>query len=125
MPVLLPSLLKMKCPVCRSGNVFVNSNPYILRTVGKIHPLCPACGQNFRPEPGFYFGGAMVSYALTVSFNVAVAAIFYFIVGDLFQHYLQLMLTLAIATLLFTPLMFRYSRIIWLYIVFRYRGSPS
>jgi hypothetical protein len=120
-PYLLPSLLTMKCPVCREGNIFVRGNPYNLRMVGKIHPLCPVCGQNFRPEPGFYFGGAMVSYAMMVTFNVAVAAAFYFIVGDIFRHYVSLMITLALASLVVTPVMFRYSRTVWLYIVFRYK----
>jgi hypothetical protein len=121
-PALLPSLLRMKCPVCRKGSIFKNANAYNLRTVGAIHALCPVCGQNFRPEPGFYFGGAMVSYALMVTFNVAVAVVFYLIVGDLFQHYMELMTVLLLASLLITPLMFRYSRTIWLYIVFKYRG---
>src|SRR6185369_5881760 len=123
MPHLLPSLVKMKCPVCRQGSVFKNPNPYALRTIGSIHPLCPVCGQNFKPEPGFYFGGAMVSYALTVSFVVVVVVLFYLLVGDIFHHYIQLMLTVALTNLLFSPVMFRYSRIIWLYIVFRYRGQ--
>jgi hypothetical protein len=120
-PALLPSLLMMKCPVCRKGSIFKNPNAYNLRTVGTIHALCPVCGQNFRPEPGFYFGGAMVSYALMVTFNVAVAVVFYFIVGDLFHHYIELMTVLLLASLLITPLMFRCSRTIWLYIVFKYR----
>jgi hypothetical protein len=121
-PPLLPSMLSMRCPVCRKGNIFKSPNPYNLKTVGAIYPLCPECHQNFRPEPGFYFGGAMVSYALMVTFNVVVAALFYFIVGDLFQHYASLMMTLLFSSLFITPLMFRYSRTIWLYIVFRYKG---
>jgi hypothetical protein len=95
MPKLLPSLFRMKCPVCRTGSIFKNPNPYILKSVGSIYAICPVCGQNFRPEPGFYFGGAMVSYALMVSFNVGVAAVYYLLVGDIFQHYVQLLFTLA------------------------------
>src|SRR5689334_7006958 len=98
-PNLLPALLTMKCPVCRTGNIFVHPNPYRLKTVGKIHALCPVCSQNFRPEPGFYFGGAMVSYALMVAFNVAVAAVFYLITGSLFRDFWLLMFTLAMASL--------------------------
>src|SRR5689334_6127299 len=108
MTALLPALLAMNCPVCRSGKIFKNPNPYNLKTVGIIYPVCTVCGQNFRPEPGFYFGGAMVSYALMVTFNVAVSAIFYLIVGDIFIHYVELLITLLLASLLITPLMFRY-----------------
>jgi len=121
MPALLPSLLKMKCPTCRRGSVFKHPNPYRLKTVGDIYPVCPVCGQNFRPEPGFYFGGAIISYPLMVLFGALVTGIFYAVAGDLSNHFVSLMLTLTSAIILVTPVTFRYSRIIFLYITFRYR----
>ena len=113
----------MKCPTCRKGEVFVNPNPYNLKSIGDIHSRCKVCDQNFRPEPGFYFGGAVVSYPMMVIFCVLVAIAFHFIVGSIFDHFWTLMLTLAVACLLVTPLVFRYSRIIFLYIIFKYRGK--
>src|SRR3954468_15928837 len=114
---LLPALLKMKCPQCRSGEVFKDPNPYHLKNLGDMHHYCPVCNLNLRPEPGFYFGGAIVSYPLMVIYNLIVAVAFYLITGDLFNHILALMLTLTAATVLVAPVMFRYSRIIFLYVV--------
>jgi hypothetical protein len=113
----------MRCPVCRKGKVFKNSNPYDIKHVGDMYDACEICNQNFRPEPGFYFGAAVVSYPLTVIFNLICALFFYFIVGDIFDHVLPLLITLLIASLIVLPLSFRYSRIIWLHIVFRYRKN--
>jgi hypothetical protein len=124
-PGILYSILAMRCPTCRRGEVFIKKNPYDLANVGYIHDLCPVCGQNFRPEPGFYFGAAVVSYPLTVIFNLLTAFCFYLVVGDLFNHVGSLILVLLIASLCILPLAFRYSRIVWLHIIFRYKGGPA
>ena len=125
MPALLPALLKMKCPVCREGDVFIHPNPYVLRKVGDIHPLCPVCGKNFRPEPGFFFGGAVISYPLMVIFGSLVVGVYYLITGDVFDHFITVMAILSVSIVAVTPVMFRYSRIIFLYLVFRYRGRKQ
>jgi hypothetical protein len=87
--------------------------------VGEMNDVCNVCGQNFRPEPGFYFGAAVVSYPLTVMFDLIIAALFYLVVGDIFNHVFTLLFTLLIASVLVLPLAFRYSRIIWLHIIFK------
>ena len=122
MPGLIYSIFSMHCPSCRKGSVFIYPNPYDIKHVGEIYNTCKTCNQNFRPEPGFYFGAAVVSYPLTVIFNLLVAVLFYFMVGDIFNHVAGLLITLLITSLLVLPLMFRYSRIIWLHIVFKYKG---
>ena len=119
--LLVPALLKMRCPRCRQGKVFKDSNPYHLKHLGDMHDVCPVCHLNFRPEPGFYFGGAVVSYPLMVIFNAFITLFFYLIVGDLFHHIPQILITLLIASLLIAPVFFRYSRIIFLYILIRYK----
>ncbi len=122
-PALFSSLLKMKCPRCRQGNVFNYQNPYLLKHIGDMHDLCPVCKLNFRPEPGFYFGGAVISYPLMILINVIVFLIYYFITGNVFDRPLLLMTILILATLLAAPVVFRYSRIIFLYILVRYEQS--
>lgn len=122
MPGVVYSILTMRCPVCREGKVFLYPVSFNIKTVGQIYDVCKVCGQNFRPEPGFYFGAAVVSYPLTVLWNLFVAGIFFLITRDLFNHVLALILTLMIASLIALPLAFRYSRIIWLHIIFRYRN---
>ena len=117
---LLPALLKMKCPRCREGNVFKDPNPFHLKHLGDMNDRCPVCQLNFRPEPGFYFGGAMISYPLMVIFSSFLTLIFYFIVGDLFHHIPAILTTLLIAAVLIAPVFFRLSRLVFLYILIRY-----
>jgi rubredoxin len=118
---LLVSVLTMRCPVCRKGHVFRESNPYNLNRVGEMHHLCPVCGQNFRPEPGFYFGAAIVSYPMMVLFCIVVTVLFYLIVGDIFNHIASLLILAILLSVAVMPLSFRYSRIIWLHIVFKHK----
>ena len=120
---MLTALVKMKCPRCRQGNIFKNQNPYNLKQVGDMFDLCPVCNLNFRPEPGFYFGGAMISYPMMILINMIVFLGYYFITGNVFDHPLFLMSVLAFATLLAAPVVFRYSRIIFLYILVGFRKS--
>lgn len=117
---LFPSLFQMKCPRGREGNVFKDPNPYHLKHLGAMNDLCPVCQLNFRPEPGFYFGGAMVSYPLKVIFCSFVTLAFYHLFDDVFHHIPEILLTLLIAALVVASLFFRYSRIIFLYILIRF-----
>jgi hypothetical protein len=123
MPSIVYSILTMRCPVCRKGKVFKYPVSYNIKRVGEIENACAVCGQNFRPEPGFYFGAAVVSYPLTVLFNLAVAIGYYFVTGNIFKNVFALITTMLIASLLILPLAFRYSRIIWLHIIFKYKGG--
>ncbi len=125
MPSLFSSILFMHCPVCRKGKVFKYPTSYNIKKVGEIYDSCSNCGQNFRPEPGFYFGAAVVSYPLTVVFNLLVAILFFLVTGDLFNHVFALITTILVASLLILPFAFRYSRIIWLHIIFKYRGKST
>ncbi len=118
---LFYSIFSMRCPTCRKGDVFIHSNPYDIKHVGDIYNVCSNCKQNFRPEPGFYFGSAVVSYPLMVVFNLITTFFFYLIVGDLFNHVFTLLSILLMSSILIMPLTFRYSRIIWLHIVFKYK----
>lgn len=73
---------------------------------------CPVCEAPFIPEPGFYFGALFVSYAFNVAILVAVTLILYFTTDPPTWVY---GLGLVIASILFIPFSFRYSRILFLY----------
>ena len=79
----------------------------------KMHHSCPGCGQDFMPEPGFYFGAMYFSYAI----NVALMATFGIAYEVLFRPD-NVLITLAsvfIPTVLLSPWNFRISRAIMLY----------
>ncbi|MEN9432094.1 MAG: DUF983 domain-containing protein [Schleiferiaceae bacterium] len=66
------SILTAKCPKCHEGEMFVDPNPYRLRNMDQMHASCSVCGQEYEPEPNFYYGAMYVSYAYTVALFVAV-----------------------------------------------------
>ena len=85
-----------------------------------MHPSCTACGEDFQKEPGFYFGAAYVSYAMTVGLWIALlVALMTFdrwglIEFGMFTHpetFLGWGIGLLVALM---PLIYRVSRSIWL-----------
>ncbi len=73
-PNALWSMITMKCPRCRRGQMFKDSNAYrklSLKHIFNMYDNCPECGQKYDMEPGFWYGTSYVSYALTVAISVA------------------------------------------------------
>lgn len=129
---LLFSLLRNRCPACREGRLFRVPNPYRLKTMNEMHPSCRRCGADFEREPGFYFGAAYVSYALTVALWVAVLVALYtfgamgLIVFTGFFDQPELFLISGISTLLLLlPPIQRLSRSIWIHLFLRLREASA
>lgn len=107
----LSNIVAGKCPNCSSAYVFKYKNPYNLAHLADMHKYCPNCKANFEREPGFYFGAMYVSYALTSGIAIVFAAIFgYFLQMSVFP----LIALIAAVILVLFPLIFRWSRMIWL-----------
>jgi uncharacterized protein (DUF983 family) len=107
----LQSIFQGKCPKCLEGVLFLDSNPYHLRNMGKMHPNCPVCGEATEPEPNFYYGAMYVSYAYTVALFVAT----YLLAAVIFG--LGMWPTIGILTgllVMLGPYLFRLSRITYL-----------
>lgn len=117
-PSYLFSVLDNRCPRCRRGKLFVESNPYKLKSSVKMNPQCPVCGQPTDIEVGFYYGTAYVSYALAVAFTVATFVACWVLIGFSVQDGDYRLLWWGIAnTLLLVilqPLFMRLSRSLWL-----------
>lgn len=122
---LFSGMLGMKCPACRSHHLFVEPKTRLLKKIGLIHAQCPACGSNNRVEPGFYFGAAYVSYILMVGLLMIFVMAYYLIFDEIFEHFTRLMTGACVVSLASTPWIFRYSRVIFLYLFVRYRGKTS
>lgn len=92
-----------------------------------MHKTCAHCGERFEPEPGFYFGAAYVSYALTIALWVAyyVALITFEALGFYtftFAENAVAFILGGIALLLaLLPLIYRFSRSIWINFFVQYR----
>ncbi len=122
-PNVLLAIARMKCPACRRGDIFKNTNPYHLSQMGDLYEKCPVCGENFRHEPGFYFGAAYVSYGLMVGFLIGIGLLYYMVFREIGDHMIRLLGIGVIAAVVVAPVIFRYSRIIYLYIIVRYKGT--
>ncbi len=106
----LYSVLFNKCPRCHQGDFFVTKSAFS-RHFDKMHDHCPHCGENFMPEPGFYWASMFVSYALTTIWTLLT----FFIAVIWLQVDLTYYLIGLVATLiLLTPYFFRTARRTWL-----------
>ena len=116
----LKAIFKHKCPACTVGDLFVHKNLYSIKKIGEMHDKCPSCAEDFKREPGFYFGAAYVSYAITIALWVAVlVALYVFSWMGLFQfgfltHPKLFLITGILTLLILLPVIYRTSRVIWL-----------
>lgn len=112
------AVLNGKCPRCKEGNMF-ESRAYDLRNFDKMYEYCATCQLRFEPEPGFYYGAMYVNYAFSVAlFVVLGSAVFYFLDNPDIWVYATVIFS---TVLLLTPLLFRYSRIIYLHVFGRFK----
>jgi len=120
-PVLL-NVLECGCPRCRIGKMFIERNPYKLRTTMKMNEHCPVCGQPFELEVGFYYGSSFVSYALSVAVSVATFIAWWVLIGfSLNDNRVFYWLALnALVLVGLQPVLMRLARSIWLVFFVRY-----
>jgi len=62
---LLRDALRQRCPNCRLG-------PVLERWPNKILLACPACGLSYFRESGYFIGGMIITYALTLGVVIPV-----------------------------------------------------
>ncbi|MGK0314541.1 MAG: hypothetical protein ACI86M_000760 [Saprospiraceae bacterium] len=115
MAKLINSIFSKKCPKCRSSKLFIE--PMVLNKPLDMNERCPVCGQNFLPEPGFYYGAMFISYLISSFFFLFVAGVciiyFDFSVEGAFG------LIIFLGLFLYLWLM-RISRSIWIHIMIKY-----
>lgn len=114
------SILTGTCPVCQEESMYIDSNPYNLGNILKMHEKCSHCGTKYKMEPSFFFGAMYVSYALGVAVSVAAFIISYvFFNGGLMTTFLAI--TGALVVLM--PIILRLSRNIWINMFLSYDKS--
>ncbi len=100
------AILKKVCPRCKTGEIFAGWFT--------MNPVCPVCGMNFHRESGYYTGAMFINWFFAV---FIIAPVW---VTLMLNHspFWQIMLATITLLVLFAPLFFQYSRVIWLYIDF-------
>lgn len=87
-----------------------------------MHEHCSHCNEKYEKEPGGYYGAMYVSYALMVGWFIICWAINSFIIhSDTFVFLLFLIISIVV----FMPLTFRISRLIWLNIFIKFDPNKS
>lgn len=125
----LGAALLNKCPRCRKGDIFEKKGAFRISGLTEIKPKCEVCGDDFKREPGFYFGAAYVSYALTIASWVAVfVALNTFnalgwIEYNFFKNPWTFLITGTITVIILLPPIFRWSRSFWLSFFTKYDPS--
>ena len=116
----LYSVLNNKCPHCHEGNFFETNNPYNLRRFAVMNSRCPVCNEDFKREPGYYFGATYVSYALTVAFGIAL----YIILAGIFNmDTIPFIIAFSILLIVLLPVFYRSARLIWIHFFVKYKDK--
>jgi uncharacterized protein (DUF983 family) len=96
-------LLRQRCPRCGQGRVFGG--------LIRMNRSCPVCHLAFEREPGYFLGAMYFSYAMAVAAATPVV-----VLGLVLDWSYPLIGVLAgVELALLSPLLFRYSRVIWLH----------
>lgn len=116
----LYSILRLKCPRCQEGNLFLTQNPYNLKMFDKMPDRCLVCGEDFVRESGFYWGAMMVSHATTTVVAVVVhMTVFFFVAWEIAPNIISIV---SVILILF-PVVFRNSRAIWINFFVKYNSD--
>jgi len=106
------ALLQGKCPQCRKGDIYKFPLTKISH-FSEMHVNCTNCNLRFEREPGFFYGAMYVSYAFAVAIIVAVSVVLNMLTKpDTFDY----VFTISLVLFLCLPVMFRFSRVIFLYL---------
>ena len=105
LPVRLRAVVRLRCPRCLDGAVFAS--------LWKMHPHCLSCRLQYEREPGYFTGAMYVSYGLGLAL-CAPLGVALIVLGGFSTN--QSILTIAVMAPFLTPLLFRYSRVVWMHI---------
>jgi len=115
-PKRFTALIKQRCPRCLEGAIFAG---WVT-----TREACPACGLRFGREEGYFSGGMDLSFFLAAP----VLAFIFLVLDQLFAETLTLVATLFVSYAVFLPCavpLFRYSRVLWLYIDWQLDPAPE
>ncbi len=118
----------MRCPRCRRGDMFKNSNPFKklkLDYILDMHDDCPVCHQKFDLEPGFWYGTGYVSYGLFVLFSAVTFGLWCLLIGVSTDdnRVVYWLVINAVAILILQPWFMRLSRVVYLLFFVKYNEN--
>ncbi|MCB9284882.1 MAG: DUF983 domain-containing protein [Lewinellaceae bacterium] len=117
----LYSIFGLKCPTCHEGDLF-ETGSFTFKKPFEMHQKCDHCGQNYWPEPGFYYGAMFISYIFTAWFCLFFIMFFHWVLD--WSLGASFGLLLAVCALFFVYF-FRLARSIWLNINFKHNPNKA
>lgn len=115
------SILNNKCPICHEGDFFVSKNAYDLKKFSKNNVRCSVCDHKFEKETGFFYGAMYVSYGLGIALS-ATLFVATFVLFPETPYYIYIA-EILIGLLVFFPLNYRLSRVIWMNLFNHYEAD--
>jgi uncharacterized protein (DUF983 family) len=97
------AILRLRCPRCLKGPVY--------RGVLRMAPECSECGLSFAREPGYYLGAMYFSYGLGVLSALPLCLTLFFLEVPAVWNGLAGAAQIS----LLSPMLIRYSRVLWLH----------
>ena len=127
-PNFLWSMFTMRCPRCRRGDMFKNSNPYKkikLSYILDMYDTCPVCTQKFDLEPGFWYGTGYISYVLVVLFSAITFIAWWIIIGISTDdnRVLYWLLANGVTIVVLQPWLMRFSRVVYFNFFVKYNEN--
>ena len=106
-----------KCPKCRAKDSSLFKKPFEFSKPLEMNDVCHRCGQDFEPEPGYYYGAMFISYILSsfILLPLALVLAFYFHLTDL-----QMMAVVIVVGMLMFFRILRVSRSLYIHAMVKY-----
>ncbi len=117
----LYAIFNMKCPRCHQGDLF-STPTFSFRKSFDMPERCDKCGQNYMPEPGFYYGSMFISYIFTGFFCLGFVLFFHWGLG--WSTGASFGLLIAIGAILFV-FIFRFARSIWINLIIKFDRAKA
>ena len=113
----LVSILFLKCPRCRKGNL-LKGHPYQISKFNKVNENCSKCNLKFKIEPSFFYGSMYVSYGLGVAISIAVYVILLLL--GMADQLLRVFFIICGTLIALMPYINALSKVIWAGFFFKY-----
>ncbi len=117
----LYSIFNFKCPRCHEADMF-KTRTFSFSKPFEMKERCDYCGEDFMPEPGFYYGAMFVSYIFTGWFCIGFDAFFHWGLGWTIEAAFGLLIAFCA---FFFVYIFRLARAIWINLNVKYDPTKS
>jgi uncharacterized protein (DUF983 family) len=114
------SVITSTCPVCQTGRLYTNPNPYIISETLEMPERCAHCNTKYKIEPSFFYGAMYVSYGVGIAFAVAAFVLSFFVLN---LDKLGIFITIACTLIVALPIILRLSRNIWINMFFAFDNT--